>query len=71
MYAFLYHYFNKDTEMVREFLAEAQAAGLSGLAGHRAIGGIRASLYNAVTREAVEELVGFMDEFRRRRLQNA
>lgn len=58
-------------ELDREFLAEALAAGLSGLAGHRAIGGIRASLYNAVSLAAVEELVGFMDGFRRRRLQNA
>ena len=54
-------------EMEREFLAEAQAAGFSGLSGHRAIGGIRASLYNALTLQAVDRLVGFMDDFRRRR----
>jgi phosphoserine aminotransferase len=36
------------------------------LAGHRALGGIRASLYNAVTLEAVEALVEFMETFRRR-----
>jgi phosphoserine aminotransferase len=51
----------------KKFIAEAQAAGFSGLGGHRAIGGIRASLYNAVTPQAVEKLVGFMDEFRRKR----
>jgi phosphoserine aminotransferase len=50
-----------------EFLASALTAGFSGLAGHRAIGGIRASIYNALTLAAVEELVGFMDEFQRGR----
>jgi phosphoserine aminotransferase len=53
-------------EQERQFLAAAQAAGFSGLAGHRAIGGLRASLYNAVTLDAVEELVDFMDQFQRR-----
>ena len=51
----------------RIFLAAALAAGFSGLAGHRAIGGVRASIYNAMTLEAVEELAGFMDSFRRQR----
>lgn len=51
----------------KQFIADAEAAGFSGLAGHRAIGGIRASLYNAVTQKAVEELAGFMDGFRRKR----
>ena len=55
---------NPDLE--QHFLAEALAAGLSGLAGHRAIGGIRASIYNALTLPAVEELAGFMDDFQRR-----
>lgn len=59
--------FNLDSpERERLFLAEAQAAGFSGLAGHRAIGGVRASIYNALTLSAVEELAGFMDDFRRR-----
>jgi len=53
-------------EMEKRFLAEAQAAGFSGLSGHRAIGGIRASIYNALTLAAVEKLAGFMDDFRRR-----
>lgn len=50
----------------QQFLAEAQAAGFSGLGGHRAIGGLRASLYNAVTLPAVEQLAGFMEDFQRR-----
>lgn len=56
-----------DETLAPRFLAEAQAAGLSGLKGHRAIGGMRASLYNAVTLEAVEQLAGFMDRFRHAR----
>jgi phosphoserine aminotransferase len=48
------------------FLAEATAAGFSGLGGHRAIGGIRASIYNAVTPDAVDCLCQFMADFQRR-----
>lgn len=48
------------------FVEEAAAAGFSGLAGHRAVGGIRASLYNGVTVGAVEDLAGFMADFRKR-----
>ena len=51
----------------RIFIDAAQAAGFSGLAGHRAIGGVRASIYNGMTLAAVEELAGFMDTFRRQR----
>lgn len=59
--------FNLSTpEMEQKFLAESKAAGFSGLAGHRAIGGIRASIYNALTLTAVEKLVEFMEDFRRR-----
>jgi phosphoserine aminotransferase len=53
-------------ELERQFVAEALAAGFTGLAGHRAIGGMRASIYNAVTLPAVEQLAAFMDDFRRR-----
>jgi len=49
----------------KQFVQEAAAAGLVGLGGHRSVGGMRASLYNAVTIEAVEALVNFMREFRR------
>jgi phosphoserine aminotransferase len=53
-------------ELERKFLDESLAAGFSGLGGHRAIGGIRASIYNAVGLAAVERLADFMRDFRRR-----
>lgn len=49
-----------------QFLTEAQAAGMVGLAGHRSVGGIRASIYNAVGPEACQSLAAFMKEFGRR-----
>lgn len=52
-------------ELERDFLARAEAAGFSGLGGHRSLGGIRASLYNGLTLAAVERLADFMDDFRR------
>ena len=54
------------SEQETQFLVEACAAGFSGLQGHRAIGGIRASIYNALTLAAVEKLAGFMEDFQRR-----
>lgn len=51
-------------ELEQQFLATAQAAGFSGLAGHRALGGVRASIYNALTLEAVEQLAGLMEDFK-------
>jgi phosphoserine aminotransferase len=53
-----------DEDMEKQFVSEATRAGLDGLKGHRSIGGIRASLYNAFPREGVEALVEFMKEFR-------
>jgi phosphoserine aminotransferase len=53
-------------ELDQTFVAEAEAEGLAGLKGHRAIGGIRASLYNAVTLQDVEMLSEFMTAFCRR-----
>ena len=50
----------------KTFLAEADAAGLANLAGHRAVGGMRASIYNAMPEAGVEALVDFMREFERR-----
>jgi phosphoserine aminotransferase len=50
-------------ELLAEFLAAADQAGLAGLAGHRSIGGCRASLFNGVTQESVDYLVGFLDAF--------
>lgn len=52
-------------DLEARFLAEATAAGLLALKGHRSVGGIRASLYNAVPVAAVEALVSFMREFER------
>ena len=49
-----------------KFLAEAAAAGLHGLKGHRVSGGMRASIYNAMPLAGVEALIGFMYEFERR-----
>jgi phosphoserine aminotransferase len=48
------------------FLAEAHAAGLANLAGHRSVGGMRASIYNAMPEEGVAALVAFMRDFERR-----
>jgi phosphoserine aminotransferase len=47
----------------KQFVAQAQAAGMVGLAGHRSVGGIRASLYNAVPPEASRALAAFMKDF--------
>ena len=49
----------------QQFVKEAGAAGLSGLKGHRSVGGIRASIYNAFPAEGVEALTAFMREFER------
>ncbi len=48
-----------------EFVAEAKEAGLVNLKGHRLVGGMRASIYNAMPTEGVEALVGFMERFER------
>ncbi len=50
-------------ELEKKFTAEATAQGLDGLKGHRSVGGIRASIYNAFPRAGVEALVAFMKEF--------
>jgi len=56
-----------DQAMEKEFAAQAAAAGLVGTPGHRSVGGMRISLYNAVEPSSVEALVGFMREFQRKR----
>jgi phosphoserine aminotransferase len=56
-----------DTATQAQFLDDARRAGLHGLEGHRSIGGLRASLYNAVTPEAVAVLSEWLGEFRRLR----
>ena len=52
-----------NTELDAKFAAEAKAAGLCNLKGHRSVGGMRASIYNAMPREGVEKLVAFMKKF--------
>ncbi|PRY68713.1 3-phosphoserine/phosphohydroxythreonine transaminase [Halomonas ventosae] len=56
-----------DPRLDRLFLDEAEAAGLLNLKGHRSVGGMRASLYNAVPEAAVEALIDFMADFEKRR----
>ncbi|MEM9695772.1 MAG: 3-phosphoserine/phosphohydroxythreonine transaminase, partial [Myxococcota bacterium] len=58
-------------ELDQAFVAEAQAKGMNGLKGHRSVGGIRASLYNATPDAAVEAHNAFMDEFSRRHRKQA
>jgi phosphoserine aminotransferase len=53
-------------ELDKKFVSEATAQGLDGLKGHRSVGGIRASIYNAFPRKGVEALVSFMKDFERR-----
>jgi phosphoserine aminotransferase len=53
-------------ELDRSFLSEAQAAGLTNLEGHRSVGGMRASIYNAMPLQGVQALISFMKEFQRR-----
>ncbi len=50
-------------ELEKQFAEEATAKGLNGLKGHRSVGGIRASIYNAFPKEGVETLVEFMKNF--------
>jgi len=49
----------------KKFVKESTAAGLDGLKGHRSVGGMRASIYNAFPEAGVEALVDFMREFER------
>ncbi len=60
-------FFLADDRLTMQFVSEAAAAGLKGLKGHRAVGGIRASIYNAMPKAGVDTLVEFMREFERTR----
>ena len=55
-----------DDALDKPFLSEAKAAGLLALKGHRAVGGMRASIYNAMPIEGVQALVDFMQDFKQR-----
>ena len=54
-----------DEELEKQFIADATKAGLSGLKGHRSVGGCRASIYNAFPLAGIHKLVEFMKEFER------
>jgi phosphoserine aminotransferase len=56
-----------DEALEKEFAKQAAAANLVGTPGHRSVGGMRVSLYNAVEPSSVETLVSFMREFQRTR----
>jgi phosphoserine aminotransferase len=58
-------FFLRDDALNQKFLDGAQAAGLAGLKGHKAVGGMRASIYNAVSLDAVKALVTYMGDFAR------
>jgi phosphoserine aminotransferase len=59
-------FFLHDAALDKPFLEQAKAAGLIGLKGHRALGGMRASIYNAMPEAGVRALVDFMADFRTR-----
>ena len=52
-----------DDALDKKFAKEAKAEGLENLGGHSSVGGMRASIYNAMPMEGVEKLVGFMKKF--------
>jgi phosphoserine aminotransferase len=60
-------FFLRDERLNEAFLADAREAGLMNLKGHRVVGGMRASIYNAMPIEGVRALVGFMRDFEQRR----
>ena len=56
--------FNLPTaELEDKFVSAAKGKGLAGLKGHRSVGGVRVSTYNAIEPASVDALVGFMDDF--------
>ncbi|MBQ9592983.1 MAG: aminotransferase class V-fold PLP-dependent enzyme, partial [Lachnospiraceae bacterium] len=58
-----------DAELDKKFVKEAEAAGFVNLKGHRTVGGMRASIYNAMPKEGVEKLVAFMKKFEQEQLE--
>jgi phosphoserine aminotransferase len=53
----------KSEELEKRLVSEATAAGFDGLKGHRSVGGLRASIYNAFPKKGVEDLVVFLKDF--------
>lgn len=56
----------RDESLDKAFLAGAEAAGLANLQGHRSVGGMRASIYNAMPEAAIDRLIEYMDDFSRK-----
>ncbi len=56
-----------DEALEKQFVLKSEREGFVGLAGHRSVGGLRASAYNAVPKEACKAHAEFMNDFRRRR----
>jgi phosphoserine aminotransferase len=52
-----------DENLNKQFLEESKEAGLLALKGHRSVGGMRASIYNAMPEEGIDALIEFMAEF--------
>ena len=64
--------FNLATEeLEKKLIAEATAAGFDGVKGHRSVGGLRASIYNAFPKKGVEDLVSFMKDFQSEKFINS
>ena len=53
-------------DLEKQFVKESTAAGFDGLKGHRSVGGLRASIYNAFPEQGVKDLVAFMKEFEKK-----
>jgi len=53
-------------ELDKKFVSEAKKEGIVNIKGHRSVGGMRASIYNAMPVEGIEKLIGFMKEFERK-----
>ena len=58
-----------DADLDAKFVAESKAAGMENLKGHRTVGGMRASIYNAMPKAGVEKLVDFMADFEKKNLK--
>ena len=56
-------YILRDSSLDGKFLVESLAAGLTNLQGHRSVGGMRASIYNAMPESGIDALIGFMQDF--------
>jgi phosphoserine aminotransferase len=56
-----------DAKLDEVFLKESKAAGLTNLKGHRVVGGMRASIYNAMSEAGVDALIAFMADFQKRK----